>query len=128
MRLPLALLLLASPALAETPITADQFDAFASGKTLIWSQDGQAYGLESYLPGRKLLWSEEGGTCLSGSYAQAANGQICFTYDDATPPDCWLLYPAGDALHGTLQSDAEPRPDYGISVSPTPLDCAASGN
>ena len=126
MRLMIAVLLMASAAHAETPITAAEFEAFASGKTLVWSEGGEAYGQEAYLPGRALQWSEDGSSCLGGSYAQGDAGEICFTYDDGTDPDCWLLYRKGDALHGTLQSEAEPRKDYVITVGHAPLACAAT--
>ncbi len=62
MRQLLALVLIAAtPALAaDAPMTAAEFEAYATGKTLTYAVGGEVYGAEQYLPGRRVLWAFKG--------------------------------------------------------------------
>ena len=57
MRLALIAALLPLPAFAQTPMTAAEFDAYATGKTLTYARDGAVWGAEQYLPDRKVVWA-----------------------------------------------------------------------
>ena len=94
-------LILAFPALplqADPPqsafgsaLTAQQFDAYATGKTLSYAQGAQVWGTEQYLPGRQVLWASVGLPCEYGSWYDD-NGAICFVYEANPGPNCWLFY------------------------------------
>ena len=124
----LALLLLASPALADPPITAGEFESHVTGKTLTYRQFGSLFGIEEYLPGRKVRWSTAPNECLYGSwYPEGEN--ICFVYEYDPTPACWTFWlkdgalvalstsgAAGEELHETEASDQGlpcPGPDVG---------------
>ncbi len=61
-----ALGLAALPALAETPITADAFEAYVTGKTLDWINLSGVFGTEEYLPGRRVRWGPAFVSCKVG--------------------------------------------------------------
>ena len=63
---PLLPLLLLAQMLALTPagaatsgpsMSAAEFEAYTTGKTLSYAEAGQPYGVESYLPGRRVVWA-----------------------------------------------------------------------
>ena len=124
----LALLLLATPALADPPITAWEFESHVTGKTLTYRQFGSLFGIEEYLPGRKVRWSTAPNECVYGSwYPEGEN--ICFVYEYDPTPACWTFWlkdgalvalstsgVAGEELHETEASDQGlpcPGPDVG---------------
>ncbi len=125
----LALLFLAIPALAETPITPEVFEAHVTGKTLTYRQFGTLFGIEEYLPDRKVRWSTAPNECQYGSwYPQGEN--ICFVYEYDPTPACWTFWMkdgalvalstsgiAGEELHEVDASDQGlpcPGPDVGV--------------
>jgi hypothetical protein len=97
MRSLFALLLLASPAFAEDPLTAEDFDALTLGRTMTWSEFGSVYGTEEYLPDRRVRWSVVGDDCKLGHW-YAEGPAICFQYEDDLNPDCWIITRAGNGL------------------------------
>ena len=44
-------------ALAETPLSAEDFAARVQGKVLTYGLAGEPYGAEEYLPDRRVRWS-----------------------------------------------------------------------
>ncbi len=88
------LLFAASPALAEAPLTAEEFDALTLGRTMTWSEFGAVYGVELYLPGRKVRWTIEGDDCVAGHWYQDGPA-ICFQYENDIAPDCWEITRSG---------------------------------
>ncbi|WP_420568029.1 hypothetical protein [Thalassovita sp.] len=96
MRHYLFLFSLATPALAETPMNGDEFDAYTRDKTFYFAESGQPYGAEEYLPNRRVRWSFLDGRCKDGKWYEEA-GQICFVYEDRPDPQCWSFFdkPAG---------------------------------
>lgn len=93
MRLVLALVALPGLAWAETPLSAAEFDARTTGRTMTYAQEGQIWGREQYLPGHKVIWAFEGAACKYGTWAELAPGLICFTYEDApTEQECWRFF------------------------------------
>jgi hypothetical protein len=84
------LLLLAAPALADPPLSAEAFDALTQGRTLAWSEFGQVYGVEQYLPGRRVRWTFLGDDCKTGHW-YPDGAMICFRYEGDPAPDCWEI-------------------------------------
>lgn len=121
------IILLALPAQADPPqpnlgppLTAAEFDAYATGKTLSYAQSGTIWGTEQYLPGRQVLWAPTNQTCEYGTWHDD-NGAICFEYEASPGPNCWLFYMGPQGLlaqfigGGTLLSE--------IANSAEPLNC-----
>jgi hypothetical protein len=85
-----SLCLVASPALAEPPLSAQAFDALTQGRTMTWAEFGQVYGVEQYLPDRRVRWTVLGDDCISGHWYPEGPA-ICFQYDDRPDPVCWTV-------------------------------------
>ena len=82
---------LATPALAEAPLTAEAFEAHVTGHTLTYTQFGSVYGVEEYLPGRKVRWSVAPDECQYGTW-YPQDDYICFVYDYDPDPSCWTFW------------------------------------
>lgn len=93
----LALLFLVAPALAETPITAQEFEAHVTGKTITYQQFQTLFGIEEYLPDRKVRWSTAPNECLYGSWYPEGES-ICFVYEYDPTPACWTFWLKDGAL------------------------------
>ena len=100
----LALSALALPARADppqatlgTPLTGAEFDAYATGKTLLYAAGGAVWGQEQYLPDRKVLWAFTDQPCEYGIWHEEG-GAICFVYDGNPDPNCWLFYHGATGL------------------------------
>ena len=130
---PLALALvlasLATALPAQTPLTAEEFEAHVTGKTVTYQQQHSVFGIEEYLPDRKVRWSVASGDCQYGSW-YPEDSYICFVYEYDPVPHCWTFWKEGGALvaqsdtglpglelHETDRSDtplACPGPDVGV--------------
>lgn len=77
-----------------TPLTASEFDAYATGKTLYYAQGGVVWGSEQYLPGHQVLWAFTDQPCEFGQWYESDRA-ICFVYEGKTEANCWYFY------HGT---------------------------
>lgn len=107
----LALLGSALPAFAQTPLTAEEFDALTRGKVMDTWLNGSIYGVEKFLPGGRSIWEDERG-CMYGTWKQVEK-QICFTYeDDPANPDCWEYFETPEGLSAQYQGDPEADPIY----------------
>lgn len=122
----LASFLLAAPALAEPPMTADEFEAFATGRTLTYQRPGHVFGTEEYLPGRKVRWQEAGKGCSGGTWF-ARDSAICFAYTGFPRPACWVFVQTGDRVVAHSLDDAPGEQPFQVTASDTPLDCSATG-
>ncbi|MGV8987069.1 MAG: hypothetical protein ACOH2H_12390 [Cypionkella sp.] len=102
-RILLALSLLPLPALADppaaqlgTPLSAGEFEAYATGKTLTYGEGGQVWGQEEYLPGRQVIWAFSDQPCEYGTWTEQRSAdnapQICFHYTDNPDQICWQFY------------------------------------
>lgn len=127
----LALLAAFLPALLPTslaaaegkPITPEEFEAYVTGKTLLYGSTGGEYGGEDYLPGRKVRWSYLDGDCKSG-YWYDQNDQVCFVYEDRPDdPQCWSFYLDGGKLTALFENDPEGSELYETGESAEPLYC-----
>ena len=118
----LGLILAAAPVLAETPLTAEDFDALTLGRSMTWSEFGQVYGLEQYLPNRRVRWTLLGDTCVEGSWY--ADGQaICFQYEDRPDPVCWKMTQAQSRLNASLVAQAGENAFVVIEETQEPMAC-----
>jgi hypothetical protein len=95
----------ALPALAAEPMTAEEFDAYVTGKTLTYSQYGQIFGIEEYLPDRKVRWQFTEDECQYGSWFER-DGLICFVYEYDPTEHCWTFWKEGDGLAALSVNDA----------------------
>lgn len=92
MRSLLLILFLATPAMAQDTMNAEDFDAHVTGRTITFRTDtNPTYGVEAYLPGRRVMWSTFDGTCMYGVWYES-KGDICFRYDDDPEPKCWAIH------------------------------------
>ncbi len=95
MRTIILYLLLASPALGDTPLNGEAFEDLVLGKTLTFSVGDAPYGIEYYAPDNRVVWSLVNGDCVNGEWyeAQTASGPaICFEYENTEAPQCWHVF------------------------------------
>lgn len=104
MRAALALILLATPVLAEPTLSAEEFDALTLGRTMTWAEFGSVYGVEQYLPGRKVRWTVLGDDCRTGNW-YPDGGAICFLYEGDIDPYCWEITGSGAGFRARLATD-----------------------
>src|SRR5690606_18261223 len=98
------LLCLAGPALAQTPMTAAEFEAYVTGKTLTFGTTDAPYGMEWYRADRRVTWAFTGEDCEDGIwYPHGAN--ICFTYDSGIEPQCWQFFGEPGGLRAVFMDE-----------------------
>lgn len=107
---------------AQTPLTAGEFEAHVSGKTVTYQQSGSIFGIEEYLPDRKVRWSVAPGECQYGSW-YPEDRFICFVYEYDPVPHCWTFWKEGDVLVALSDSGLPGLELYETDRSDTPLDC-----
>lgn len=118
----LAILALIAPAAAAQPMTPEDFAAFATGRTLDYSVDGQIWGSETYLPDRSVRDADTGGPCRSGRWF-ADGPAVCFVYDGSDRRHCWLYWREGGAVRAQ-PLDAQPGdPAQTVTPAAAPLTC-----
>ena len=117
-----ALLLAAAPALAQTPLTAEEFEAFSIGKTLDYATHGQLYGSEMHLPGRKTRDADTGEACHDGIWFPRGEA-ICFVYDGDPVQHCWTFWREdGEVMARPANSAPDAAPSV-VTIAKTPLVC-----
>ena len=111
----IVLALFSSAAAAQDAMTAAEFEAYVSGKTLFYEADGRRYGVEEYLSDRRVRWAflDGSGRCKDGYWYEVA-GQICFVYEDNPGPQCWSFYESGRGLSAKFESEPDGRLLYEI--------------
>ncbi len=119
-----ALMLTATLAQAEAPMTVAEFEAYVTGKTLTYSQFGQPYGTEEYLPDRKVRWAFTEDICQYGRYYEEDPGRICFVYEYDPTPHCWTFWRDGAGLKALSISDTPGSELSEVSQTDDPLACA----
>jgi len=118
----LILALISGPALAETPITAAEFEAHVTGKTVTYQQFGTLFGVEEYLPDRKVRWSVAPNECQYGSW-YPQDDTICFVYEYSPTPACWTFWLKGGALVALSVTAAPGEELYEVKADTQPLPC-----
>ncbi len=122
LRLMAVCLAFAVPANAQSPMSASEFEAYTTGKTLYFGQDGMAYGAERYLPDRRVQWSFLDGDCKDGFWYEE-NSQICFVYEDNLDPQCWTFFRAPAGLRAIFENDPEATTLYEAQQDSKPMLC-----
>lgn len=122
-RLLASLILVATPAFAETPLSAPEFDAATLGDTITYDYGGGVFGTEEYLPGRKVRWAFEGDLCIYGTWYQERD-EICFIYEDDPTPACWLYFLEEGKIRGRFMGPGGGWEILESSRDGGPLPCA----
>lgn len=121
-RIILALVLLALPAHAQTPMTAAEFEAYVTGRTLTFGFDGQSYGIEEFREGRRTTWAFMQEECREGRWFPR-DEQICFVYDDFPNEEhCWIFWQDETGLNARFMGEGGTEL-YEVQKSPRPLIC-----
>jgi hypothetical protein len=114
------------PAGAETVMSAAEFEAWSTGKTLTYAQGGAVWGSEAHLAGRATEDQDDDGTCRSGQWFPQAD-MICFAYADSPGPYCWRFLRDGDEVIAEVADDGDSEDGdsarYSVTLSDAPLDC-----
>ena len=129
MRILIPFLLAATPALADTPIDADAFEALVTGKTLTYSNQTGPYGIEYYAPNRQVIWSLIGGECKVGEWYEEPTDigpSICFVYESSPDPQCWYVYENKGEIRADFVGSAGGSILYQLSEA-QPLICKGVG-
>lgn len=122
---------LVTPALADPPapapdpllgqpLSAAEFEAEVTGRTLTYQSDGVVWGKEQYLPGRRVIWAFTGQPCEEGRW-HAEGAAICFVYEVTTGPNCWLFFHDDNGLVARVLGGGSRMSE--VARSPSPLDC-----
>ena len=114
--------LLTSAGVNAQTLSGNAFEKYTNGKTLYFSESGEAYGAERYLPGRRVEWSFLDGKCKSGEWY--ADGQaICFVYEDRAEPQCWHFEITPNGLRATFLGEDQSTELYEARESDEPMYC-----
>lgn len=114
--------LTALPAFGASPLTASDFEAYVTGKTLYYGLSGQSYGVEEYLPDRQVRWSFLDGKCKDGFWYEDAD-RICFVYEDNPDPQCWSFFKEGNGLRAVFENDPDGTTLYEANQDDAPMLC-----
>lgn len=120
----LALMTSGLSAVAQSPMTASEFDAYSRGKTFYYGSAGAPYGVEQYFDNRRVRWSFLDGDCADGFWYEQS-GMICFEYD-ATPnpgPQCWTFFNEPGGLVAQFQGDPSKTTLYEVQDADEPMQC-----
>lgn len=121
-RAALALVVLALPATAQSPMDAASFEAHTGGRTLFFYSNGEAYGVERYKPDRRVTWSFLDGQCKEGRWYQDGP-YICFLYEDIADPQCWTFYPEGSGMRAEFRGEEGGTVLYQAGEADEPMQC-----
>ncbi len=111
------------PALAELPMSAKDFEAYVTNKTITYDYGAGLLGVEQYLPGRRVRWAFEDDKCMIGSWYEDS-GNICFVYEDGTGPQCWRFERDGAGLRAQFMNEPGGTVINEIDSSAEPLGCS----
>ena len=98
------LLVLSGSALADSPLTGEEFEAETYGKTITFSDSLGPFGAEQYLNNRRVFWSNLDGDCISGHW-HPSGSEICFTYESELEPQCWEFFRGSQGLWAEYKND-----------------------
>lgn len=116
----------ALPAMAlqagDKPLTAAEFEAAVTGKTMDYAASGVIFGTEFYQTGRKVLWAFTREECHEGKW-YPQDDAICFAYDDLDGPQCWLFFRTAAGLTAQFIGPDGLGDPAQVSQSAAPLSC-----
>ena len=107
---------------ADAPMTGAEFEAYATGKTLSYAQDGVVWGSEQYLPGRKVIWAFTEDDCQYGRWYEES-GNICFLYDNDPDAQCWKFFREASGLRAIFLGADGGTSLSEVAQTTTPLNC-----
>jgi hypothetical protein len=107
---------------ADAPMTGAEFEAYATGKTLSFAQDGVVWGAEQYLPGRRVIWAFTDDECQYGHWYED-QGNICFLYDNDLDPQCWRFFREAGGLRAIFMGADGGTSLSEVGQSSEPLNC-----
>lgn len=105
------------------PMTAAEFDAYVTGRTLTYADNGVIYGTEEYRKDRKVIWAFTEAECREG-YWYPQDDQICFVYEDPNDPQCWLFFKSAQGLQAQFMGLSGGTPLSVVQQSAGPMSCA----
>jgi hypothetical protein len=103
-----------------TPLSASEFDTYATGKTLHYAQGGVVWGSEQYLPGHQVMWAFTDQPCEFGQW-YADSSAICFIYEGKTEASCWNFYRGATGLIARFVGGRGSLSE--VAQTPEPLNC-----
>lgn len=106
-------------------MTGQEFEDYATGKTLTYASEGQVYGVEQYLPNRRVRWAFVDDTCRIGHWYEDA-GEICFVYEHDATPQCWTFELSGGKLMARFASDLPGTELSEVAQTTDPLVCTGT--
>lgn len=112
----------AAMAWAAEPMSGAEFEAYVTGKTLYFGQNGQAYGVEEYLADRRVRWSFLDGQCKDGVWYEDGD-MICFVYEDNPDPQCWSFFRDNGGLRAIFENNPNATTLYEAQQSDEPMMC-----
>lgn len=107
---------------ADTPMSAAEFDAYVTGRTLSYGVGGEVYGAEEYRPGRHVTWSFLDGQCEDGRWYPEGDA-ICFVYDFEPDPHCWRFFREPEGLRAEFLGEGGLSSLYEVGEAETGLGC-----
>ena len=113
---------LAVPADADAPMSAAEFEAYTTGKTLTYSAGGYVYGIEEYLKNRRVRWAFLDDECQEGSWYPAGD-MICFEYDGYPGAQCWTFFERPGGLMARYENNPEELELIETRAAREPLIC-----
>ncbi|MEM9970101.1 MAG: hypothetical protein AAF762_03230 [Pseudomonadota bacterium] len=124
-----AVLVLATPCLAQERVSPEAFLDAAEGKTLTFEMfpSGSLVGVEEFLRRDLSVWRRAGEDCVYGSVS-VRDDQICFAYDDDPEgvEHCWVTFSDGERFFVAMPSEFEAdglEVQVVSSISDETLDC-----
>ncbi|MEM6760989.1 MAG: hypothetical protein AAF601_16060 [Pseudomonadota bacterium] len=119
----------AGAALAQDPLTAEEFLDLLEGRTarFVDFNSGNLVGTEEFLRRDRSVWARANGTCAYG-LVYIEDGAVCFDYDDDPPgvSHCWVPFTQDEKIYvlstrsGQIQQIEEINED-GVSCEPPAL-------
>ncbi|WP_151720452.1 hypothetical protein [Gemmobacter serpentinus] len=112
----------ATVAQSGPPLSADEFDAYATGKTLTYAESGQIFGTEQYLTNRRVRWAFTDDVCKIGHW-YPQDDLICFVYEDERNPQCWEFWREGNGLRARFNGDPAGTELSEVQQTSAPMPC-----
>ena len=114
---------LAQGAAAQTPMSAEEFETYVTGRTLTFGFEGRPYGIEEFRPGRRTTWAFMGEECREGRWFER-DEQICFVYDNAPGVEhCWIFWRGENGLNARFMGEENGTELYEVQRADRPLIC-----